>query len=159
MQLMLQTSRLADRVSGYVFTLAGGAVAFKSKLQPTVATSSTEAEFIAAVSAAKVAKYLRFVFLELGFSKLSPLLSMWMIKLLSPWSMNASLQLVLDTLTSNTLQFKSGELLVMSSYITFRVSSTPVTKPPSRSAGNCSQGMLGAPWDITVPLSFSLFYV
>jgi hypothetical protein len=45
-------------VSGYVFTLAGGAVTFKSKLQATVATSSTEAEFVAAVSAAKVAKYL-----------------------------------------------------------------------------------------------------
>jgi hypothetical protein len=37
-------------VSGYVFTLAGGAVAFKSKLQATVATSSTEVEFVAAVS-------------------------------------------------------------------------------------------------------------
>ena len=59
-------------VSGYVFTLAGGAVAFKSKLQPTVATSSTEAEFIAAVSAAKVAKYLRFVLLELGFAQTQP---------------------------------------------------------------------------------------
>jgi KUP system potassium uptake protein len=45
-------------ISGYVFTLAGGAVAFKSKLQATVATSSTKAEFMAAVSAAKVAKYL-----------------------------------------------------------------------------------------------------
>ena len=42
----------------YAFSLAGGAVTFKSKLQSTVATSLTKAEFIAAVSAAKVAKYL-----------------------------------------------------------------------------------------------------
>ena len=59
-------------VSGYVFTLAGGAVAYKSRLQPSVATSSTEAEFIAAVSAAKVAKYLRSVLHELGFAQLRP---------------------------------------------------------------------------------------
>ena len=45
-------------ISGYVFTLAGGAITFKSKLQATIATSSTEAEFVAAVSAAKVTKYL-----------------------------------------------------------------------------------------------------
>jgi hypothetical protein len=59
-------------VSGYVFTLAGGAVAFKSKLQATVATSSTKAEFLAAVSAAKVAKYLRSVLHELGFGQGKP---------------------------------------------------------------------------------------
>jgi KUP system potassium uptake protein len=59
-------------VTGYVFTLAGGAVAFKSKLQATVALSSTEAEFIAAVTAAKVAKYLRSVLAELDFPQSSP---------------------------------------------------------------------------------------
>jgi hypothetical protein len=59
-------------VSGYVFTLAGGAIAFKSKLQATVATSLTEAEFVAAVSAAKVAKCLRSVLHELGFAQGKP---------------------------------------------------------------------------------------
>jgi hypothetical protein len=54
-------------ISGYIFTLAGGTVAFKLKLQATTATSSTEAEFMAAVSAAKVAKYLGSVLHELGF--------------------------------------------------------------------------------------------
>jgi hypothetical protein len=56
-------------ISGYVFTLAGGAVTFKLKLQATVATSSTEVEFVAAVSAAKVTKYLRSVLHELGFGQ------------------------------------------------------------------------------------------
>ena len=56
-------------VTGLVFSLAGGAIAYKSKLQATVATSSTEAEFIGAVHAAKIAKYLRSVLHELGFEQ------------------------------------------------------------------------------------------
>ena len=53
-------------VTGMVFSMAGGAIAYKSKRQATVATSSTEAEFIGVVDAAKVAKYLRSVLSELG---------------------------------------------------------------------------------------------
>ena len=59
-------------ITGLVFCLAGGAIAYKSKLQATVATSSTEAEFIAAVHAAKLAKYLRSVLLEFGFPQDGP---------------------------------------------------------------------------------------
>ena len=59
-------------ITGLVFTLAGGAIAYKSKLQPTVSTSSTEAEFIAAVHAAKIAKHLRFVMTELGYPPSGP---------------------------------------------------------------------------------------
>ena len=59
-------------VTGLVFSLAGGAIAYKSKLQACVATSSTEAELYAAVSAAKIAKYLRTVLHELGFPQDGP---------------------------------------------------------------------------------------
>jgi hypothetical protein len=59
-------------VTGYVFTLAGGAIAYKSKLQSICATSSTEAEFLAAVHAAKTAKYLRWVLFELGYKQDGP---------------------------------------------------------------------------------------
>jgi Reverse transcriptase (RNA-dependent DNA polymerase) len=59
-------------VTGIVFCLSGGAVAFKSKLQTSVSTSSTEAEFKAAVHAAKLAKYLRFVLADLGFAQQGP---------------------------------------------------------------------------------------
>ncbi|KAG7359997.1 reverse transcriptase RNA-dependent DNA polymerase [Nitzschia inconspicua] len=45
---------------------------FNSLTQTVTATSSTEAEFIAAVSAAKTAKYLRAVLHELSFPQLSP---------------------------------------------------------------------------------------
>jgi hypothetical protein len=59
-------------VTGLVFCLAGGAIAFKSKLQPTVSTSSTEAEFISSVHTAMLAKYLRSILLELGFPQVGP---------------------------------------------------------------------------------------
>jgi hypothetical protein len=59
-------------VTGFGFMFAGGVVAYKTKLQPTVATSSTEAEFIAAVLAAKTGKYLCLVLHELGFLQLQP---------------------------------------------------------------------------------------
>jgi hypothetical protein len=58
--------------TGFAFLLAGGAVAYKSKTQSITATSSTEAEFLAAVSAAKTALYLRAVLSELDFQQSGP---------------------------------------------------------------------------------------
>jgi hypothetical protein len=57
--------------TGYCFMLSGGAIAYRSTI---TATSSTEAEFIAAVSSAKVAKYLCSVLAQLGFAQLAPTL-------------------------------------------------------------------------------------
>ena len=57
--------------TGHAFCLAGGAVVCKCKTQSITATSSTEAEFIAAVSAAKAARYLRSILDELGYPMLS----------------------------------------------------------------------------------------
>jgi len=59
-------------VSGYVIVYAGAAVAYKAKMQPTVATSSTEAEFIAAVYTAKAVKHLHSVLSDLGLLPLKP---------------------------------------------------------------------------------------
>ena len=39
--------------SGYVYTFAGGAIAWRSKKQATVSLSSTEAEYVAATLATK----------------------------------------------------------------------------------------------------------
>jgi ribonuclease HI len=58
--------------TGYAFILNHGVVAYRSKTQTVTATSSTEAEFIAAVSAAKATKYLRAILLDLGFSQTLP---------------------------------------------------------------------------------------
>ena len=45
--------------SGYVFTLGNAAISWKSKLQTTVALSSTEAEYLALSAAVKEALFLR----------------------------------------------------------------------------------------------------
>jgi hypothetical protein len=52
--------------------LAGGVIAYKSKYQPTIALSSTEAEFTAASEAGKTILYLRSILHELGFSQYLP---------------------------------------------------------------------------------------
>ncbi|KAI2501346.1 retrotransposon [Fragilaria crotonensis] len=59
-------------ITGLVFMLCGGPIAYKSKVQSTVSTSSTEAEFIAAVHAAKIAKYLRSILHELDYTQSGP---------------------------------------------------------------------------------------
>ena len=55
-------------VTGYVFLLGGGAVAWQSKRQPTVALSSTEAEYMAAAAATKEALWLRGVMSFIGLA-------------------------------------------------------------------------------------------
>jgi len=52
--------------TGYVFTLAEGAVSWVSKLQSIVATSTTEAEYVAATQACKEAIWLQMLLEELG---------------------------------------------------------------------------------------------
>ena len=53
-------------VSGIAILLAGAVVSYKSKLQPTVALSSTEAEFAAASEAGKIVLYLRTILEEIN---------------------------------------------------------------------------------------------
>jgi hypothetical protein len=52
--------------TGFVFTLNGGAVSWSSRLQPTVAVSTAEAEYMSAASAAKEALWLRKMFASFG---------------------------------------------------------------------------------------------
>ena len=53
-------------MSGYIFTLNGGAICWKSSKQHTVTDSICEAEYIAASDAAKEAMWLRKFINELG---------------------------------------------------------------------------------------------
>jgi hypothetical protein len=55
-----------------VLGIAIGAIAYGSKTQPTTATSSTEAEFIADVAVTKIAKHLHSILAELGFPQTEP---------------------------------------------------------------------------------------
>lgn len=52
--------------TGYVFTLGGGAISWSSRLQPTVAASTTEAEYMAAAYAIKEGLWLRTLLSEIG---------------------------------------------------------------------------------------------
>ena len=53
-------------VSGIIHKLAGGTVLYKSKYQDVIATSTSEAEFIAAAEAGKQILYLRTILDEIG---------------------------------------------------------------------------------------------
>ena len=52
--------------SGYVMTYAGGAVSWQSRLQKTVALSTTEAEYMAVVEAGKEILWMKDFIGELG---------------------------------------------------------------------------------------------
>ena len=52
-------------VTGFVILFCCAAIAWKSRLQSLVATSSTEAEFYAGITCAKAAKYLRYILQQL----------------------------------------------------------------------------------------------
>jgi hypothetical protein len=60
--------------TGYIFMLAGGPISWKSKCQPTVALSSTEAEYMALTATAQEAMSLRTLCGELGINVADPVL-------------------------------------------------------------------------------------
>ena len=64
---------LDDRrsTSGFLFTFAGGAISWQSKLQKCVALSTTEAEYIVATEAGKEMVWLKRFLLELGLKELN----------------------------------------------------------------------------------------
>ena len=64
--------RTRRSTTGYAFHFSGGCISYGCKTQSATATSSTEAEFYAAVMAAKDAKYIRAILRELGFSMDKP---------------------------------------------------------------------------------------
>lgn len=59
---------------GYVFKVGGGAIAWKSQLQKSVALSTTEAEYVGLSEAMKELMWLKKVYLDLGIHYKVPLL-------------------------------------------------------------------------------------
>ncbi|OAE29077.1 hypothetical protein AXG93_1626s1040 [Marchantia polymorpha subsp. ruderalis] len=56
-------------LTGYLFTIGGGVISWKSNLQPVVTLSTTEAEYIAVTEAVKEAIWLKGLVTELGFNQ------------------------------------------------------------------------------------------
>jgi len=52
-------------ISEFLFTYAGGAISWKSRLQKCIALSTTKAKFIAATEASKELVWLKIMFEEL----------------------------------------------------------------------------------------------
>jgi len=59
-------------VSGYVITIAGGAVSWRSKMQSTVATSSCHAEYVAASELSRELMWSRYLLTEIGMEMSLP---------------------------------------------------------------------------------------
>ncbi|MCO5567424.1 hypothetical protein L7F22_021115 [Adiantum nelumboides] len=59
---------------GYVFTMAGGAVSWRSRLRTCVTQSTTEAEYVAASEACKEAIWLGRLVTDLGIKEETPML-------------------------------------------------------------------------------------
>jgi len=60
--------------SGYIFKLGGSCISWSSKKQPTVALSSTEAEYLATTQAAKEAIWLHRLLSQLGHKQALPII-------------------------------------------------------------------------------------
>ncbi len=60
---------LEDRRSttGFVFMIGGGAISWSSKRQPTIALSTTEAEYMANTQATKEAIWITKLMMDLGY--------------------------------------------------------------------------------------------
>ena len=67
-------------VTGIIIMVAGAAVLYKTHYQRAVALSSTEAEFVSASDAGKVALYIRSLLQDLGLNSTTPPLSASTIK-------------------------------------------------------------------------------
>jgi hypothetical protein len=59
-------------MGGIVMMLTGAAVYYQTRLQPTIAQSSTEAEFTNMADAGKAALYLRWILEEIGIIMKAP---------------------------------------------------------------------------------------
>jgi hypothetical protein len=97
-------------MTGVDIKLAGGPIAYKTKLQPTVAMSSTEAEFMAACDAGKMLLFIRldqFYTISMFLNKRHQFYMRTMTHV-RQWRMHKSQQLVQDTWTFGTLRYVTG---------------------------------------------------
>lgn len=100
--------------TAYVFTLHGGAISWSSRLQQTVAASTTEAEYMAAASATKEALWLRQLLHSLGME-------------LIPIAINADNQSAIKLLKNPVFSMRSKHIDVIYHFARERVARNEVT--------------------------------
>ena len=93
---------------GAVIRLAGGTIAYKTKFQPTVAGSSTEAEFMAAYDTGKMILFVRSVLWDLGIPQEAATTLSRIMTHVPPWAMHRSPPRVLDIWISSIFLFVNG---------------------------------------------------
>ena len=138
--------------TGYVFIMGGGAISWSSRLQPTVAASTTEAEYMAAAYAIKEALWLKTLLTELDMD-------------ISAIAINADSQSAIKLLKNPVFSMRSKHIdviyhfareRVMRKEITFKYVSTDnmvadiLTKPlPAAKFSFCrnSMGMREIKWE------------
>jgi hypothetical protein len=63
------STKSRNSITGMILMFAGGAVGYKSKFQPVIAHSSTEAEFVAACDTAKMILFFRSLLADVGLAQ------------------------------------------------------------------------------------------
>ncbi|KIM60717.1 hypothetical protein SCLCIDRAFT_72313, partial [Scleroderma citrinum Foug A] len=97
-------------ISGYTFITAGGAISWSSKKQPSVALSSTEAEYMTTTASVKEATWLKVLFLEI-----KPSLTRMPVKLL------IDNQLVMSLVKNATFHDQTKHIVICHHYIREKV--------------------------------------
>lgn len=100
--------------TGYVFLMHGGAISWQSRKQPTVAVSTTEAEYMAAASATKEALCLRTLLRDFGY-------------LISPLTILGDNQACIKLLKNKMSSQRSKHIDVMHHFARERVARNEVT--------------------------------
>ncbi|THH13391.1 hypothetical protein EW146_g6815 [Bondarzewia mesenterica] len=105
-------------ISGYVFLLDGGAVSWSAKKQPIVALSSTEAEYIAMMHAAKEAFWLDTLFRDIFGSPLT-----------SPIPLNCDNQSAIALARDNAFHARTKHIDICYHFIREAVNAERITLP------------------------------
>lgn len=112
--------------SGWIFTLAGGAISWASKKQTCISHSTMEAEFIALASAGKEAEWLRNMLLDF---------ELWP-QPMPPISIHCDSEATMSSAYNNVYNGKSRHISLRHDYVRELISSGTITLLYIKSANN-----------------------
>jgi hypothetical protein len=135
---------------GVMMRMAGGLVAYKGELQPTVAGSSTEAEFTMTYDGGRMSLYLRSILWDLGVPQDAATILYEDNDVPWLWQMLASLHPAHVTSTSSSILSKNGLKLnvILWYFVALTLRSTLQTTSPSPSPAFSSIAIETSTWDM-----------